>query len=128
MDAWNENYVESALAENPHVAEHLKTLTRLVAGGRYDIVTDQLETLLGRRPKTVRWALENHPRIRKVAAAQSNIPTPSPEPRYAVSVRRASQCTAGGVEEGGHGRRDQSGQGVGLDAGRGQVSNGGAAR
>jgi uncharacterized protein YbjT (DUF2867 family) len=69
VDAWNENYVDSALAENPHVAEHLKTLTRLVAGGRYDVVTDQLETLLGRRPKTVRWALENHPRIRKVAAA-----------------------------------------------------------
>ena len=69
LDAWNENYVDSALAGNPHVAEHLKTLTRLVAGGRYDVVTDQLETLLGRRPKTVRWALENHPRIRKVAAA-----------------------------------------------------------
>ena len=61
--------MDSALAENPHVAEHLKTLTRLVAGGRYDVVTDQLETLLGRRPKTVRWALENHPRIRKVADA-----------------------------------------------------------
>lgn len=69
VDAWNENYVDSALAGNPHVAEHLKTLTRLVAGGRYDVVTDQLETLLGRRPKIVRWALENHPRIRKVAAA-----------------------------------------------------------
>ena len=69
VDAWNENYVDSALAGNPHVAEHLKTLTRLVAGGRYDVVTDHLETLLGRRPKTVRWALENHPRIRKVAAA-----------------------------------------------------------
>jgi len=49
------------------VAEHLKTLTRLVAGGRYDVVTDQLGNLLGRRPKTVRWALENNPRIRKVA-------------------------------------------------------------
>jgi NAD(P)H dehydrogenase (quinone) len=60
VDAWNENYVDSALAGNPHVAEHLKTLTRLI---------DQLETLLGHRPKTVRWALENHPRIRKVATA-----------------------------------------------------------
>jgi uncharacterized protein YbjT (DUF2867 family) len=69
VDAWNENYVDSALAENPHVAEHLKTLTRLVASGRYDVVTDQLETLLGRRPKTVRWALENNPRLRKMAAA-----------------------------------------------------------
>jgi NAD(P)H dehydrogenase (quinone) len=52
------------------VAEHLKTLTRLVAGGRYDVVTDQLETLLGRRPKTVRWALESNPRIRKVAVPE----------------------------------------------------------
>jgi NAD(P)H dehydrogenase (quinone) len=70
VDAWNEDYVDSAPAENPHVAEHLKTLTRLVAGGRYDVVTGQLETLLGRRAKTVRWALENNPSIRrKVAAA-----------------------------------------------------------
>ncbi|MFD5944521.1 hypothetical protein ACFWAZ_36620 [Streptomyces collinus] len=30
---------------------------------------DQLETLLGCPPKTVRWALENHPRIRRLAAA-----------------------------------------------------------
>jgi NAD(P)H dehydrogenase (quinone) len=67
VDAWNETFVDRALAENPHVAEHLKTLTRLVAGGRYDVVTDQLGNLLGRRPKTVRWALENNPRIRKVA-------------------------------------------------------------
>jgi uncharacterized protein YbjT (DUF2867 family) len=67
VDAWNETFVDRALAENPHVAEHLKTLTRLVAGGRYDVVTDQLENLLGRRPKTVRWALENNPRMRKVA-------------------------------------------------------------
>ncbi|WP_328409794.1 hypothetical protein OG542_09155 [Streptomyces violaceus] len=49
-------------------AEHLKTLTRLMGGG-YRGATDQLETLLGRPPKTVRWALENHPRIRKLAAA-----------------------------------------------------------
>jgi NAD(P)H dehydrogenase (quinone) len=69
VDAWNKNYVDRALAEHPHVAEHLKTLTRLVAGGRYDAVTDQLETLIGRQPKTVRWALENNPRIRAVAAA-----------------------------------------------------------
>jgi len=67
VETWNETFVDRALAENPHVAEHLKTLTRLVAGGRYDVVTDQLGNLLGRRPKTVRWALENNPRIRKVA-------------------------------------------------------------
>jgi hypothetical protein len=69
VESWNETYVGSALAEFPHTAEHMKTLTRLMGGGGYRGVTDQLETLLGRPPKTVRWALENHPRIRKLAAA-----------------------------------------------------------
>ncbi|MFI6362105.1 NAD(P)H-binding protein [Nocardia sp. NPDC050630] len=68
VETWNETYVDSALAELPHTAEHLKTLTRLMGGGGYRGVTDQLETLLGRRPKTVRWALENNPRLQKVAA------------------------------------------------------------
>ncbi|MFG2731571.1 NAD(P)H-binding protein [Streptomyces canus] len=71
VDAWNAAFVDSALAGNPHVAEHLKTLTRLVAGGRYDVVTDQLETLLGRPPKTVRWALQNSPRIQELAAVRT---------------------------------------------------------
>ncbi|GAA5168882.1 NmrA family NAD(P)-binding protein [Pseudonocardia eucalypti] len=71
VESWNESYVDSALAELPHTAEHLKTLTRLVAGGGYRGVTNQLETLLGRPPKTVRWALENHPRIRTLATASS---------------------------------------------------------
>ncbi|MEX5637842.1 NAD(P)H-binding protein [Parafrankia sp. FMc2] len=66
VDDWNQTFVDTALAEHPHVAEHLKTLTRLVAGGGYRGVTDQLETLLGRPPKTVRWALENNPRLRKI--------------------------------------------------------------
>jgi NAD(P)H dehydrogenase (quinone) len=77
VEAWNEAFIdETSLQEamgDPaaarHVAAHLRIQTRLIAGGRYDVVTDQLETLLGRRPKTVRWALENNPRIRKVAAA-----------------------------------------------------------
>ena len=69
IETWNETYVDSALAEFPHTAEHMKTLTRLIGGGGYRRVTDQLETLLGRPPKTVRWALENHPRIRKLATA-----------------------------------------------------------
>ncbi|WP_329406960.1 NAD(P)H-binding protein [Nocardia vinacea] len=68
VEIWNETYVDSALAALPHTAEHLKTLTRLMGGGGYRGVTDQLETLLGRRPKTVRWALENNPRLQKVAA------------------------------------------------------------
>ncbi|MFE9886301.1 NmrA family NAD(P)-binding protein [Streptomyces scopuliridis] len=69
VETWNETYVDSALAESPHTAEHMKALTRLIGGGGYRGVTDQLETLLGRPPKTVRWALENHPRIQKLAAA-----------------------------------------------------------
>ena len=66
LDAWIETYINGALASrNPHIADHLKTITRLVAGGRYDVVNDELERLLGRGPKTVQWALERNPRIRK---------------------------------------------------------------
>ncbi|MFJ1975454.1 NAD(P)H-binding protein [Streptomyces sp. NPDC087903] len=68
VETWNQTYIDTALAAIPHTAEHLKTLTRLMGGGGYRGVTDQLETLLGRPPKTVRWALENHPRIQKLAA------------------------------------------------------------
>ncbi|MFD5752992.1 NmrA family NAD(P)-binding protein [Streptomyces sp. NPDC127033] len=69
VETWNETYVDSAMAAIPHTAEHLKTLTRLMGGGGYRGVTDQLETLLGRPPKTVRWALENHPRVQELATA-----------------------------------------------------------
>jgi NAD(P)H dehydrogenase (quinone) len=70
LDAWIETYINSALASrNPHTADHLKTITRLVAGGRYDVVNDELEGLLGRSPKTVRWALQRHPQIRKAVEA-----------------------------------------------------------
>jgi NAD(P)H dehydrogenase (quinone) len=70
LDAWIKTYIDNALASrNPHTADHLKTITRLVAGGRYDVVNDQLEGLLGRTPKTVRWALEQNPRIRKAVEA-----------------------------------------------------------
>ena len=66
LDVWIETYINSALASrNPHIAEHLRTITRLVAGGRYDVVNGELERLLGRAPKVVRWALEQSPRIRK---------------------------------------------------------------
>jgi NAD(P)H dehydrogenase (quinone) len=50
----------------------MRTLTRLVAGGRYDVVTDQLETLLGRPPRTMRWALQNNARLRELAVAPSH--------------------------------------------------------
>jgi NAD(P)H dehydrogenase (quinone) len=70
LDAWIETYINGALASrNPHIADHLKIITRVVAGGRYDVVNDELERLLGRAPKTVQWALERNPRIRKSVEA-----------------------------------------------------------
>jgi hypothetical protein len=68
VETWNTAYIDPALGDLPHAAEHLKTLTRLVAGGRFDVVTDQLEILLGRPPKTVRWALANNLRLQRGAA------------------------------------------------------------
>lgn len=65
-DAWIETYVNSVYASrNPHVASHIRTLVHLVAGGRYDVVDDQLERLLGRTPKDMQWALKQSPRIRE---------------------------------------------------------------
>jgi NAD(P)H dehydrogenase (quinone) len=70
LDAWITRYIEQILGtRDPHVADHLKTITRLVAGGRYDVVTDQLEPVLGRPPKTVRWSLERYPRVRQALGA-----------------------------------------------------------
>ncbi|OXY89446.1 hydroxylase [Streptomyces diastatochromogenes] len=68
VETWNATYVDRYLADNPHAAEHLKTLTRLVAGGRYDVVSDELATLLGRRPKDLRWALQNNRRVQRLKA------------------------------------------------------------
>ena len=68
IEPWIGNHIDKDLGvRDPHVAQHLRTLVRLVAGGRYDVVTNQLERLLERAPKTVRWALQNSPRIRKEA-------------------------------------------------------------
>jgi len=80
VEAWNETYIdETALAEAlgdvagaRHVAAHLRTQTRLIAGGRYDVVTNQLESLLGRPPRTMRWALQNNARLRELAVAPSD--------------------------------------------------------
>ena len=65
LESWNTDYIDSALAaDKPHNGEHLKTLTRLMACGRYfDLPTDDLATLLAREPKTLRFALENSARI-----------------------------------------------------------------
>jgi uncharacterized protein YbjT (DUF2867 family) len=64
LESWNAANIEAALASSqPHIAEHLKTLTRLIASGRYydDLASDDLADLLGRPLKTLRWTLERHP-------------------------------------------------------------------
>ncbi|MEU5872187.1 NmrA family NAD(P)-binding protein [Glycomyces sp. NPDC047369] len=63
IETWNAAYIDPALSEYPHTAEHLKTLTRIIGNGGYGSITDELGTLLGREPKTVQWALERHPRL-----------------------------------------------------------------
>jgi uncharacterized protein YbjT (DUF2867 family) len=65
LDSWMERNIDQSLGtRDPHVAAHLRTITRLVASGRYAVVTDQLMVLLGRPPTTVREALQRHPRVR----------------------------------------------------------------
>jgi NAD(P)H dehydrogenase (quinone) len=68
LESWNAANIDAALGSSePHIAEHLKTLTRLVACGRYydDLVSDDLAGLLGRPPKTLRWALDHHPVVQE---------------------------------------------------------------
>ena len=61
LDTWIETYINSVIASrSPHIAEHLGTITRLVAGGRYDVVSGELERLLGRAPKSVSWAWDKN--------------------------------------------------------------------
>ncbi|MFI7505061.1 NAD(P)H-binding protein [Streptomyces sp. NPDC049687] len=80
VEAWNEAFIDETLLQEAlgdpatarHVAAHLRTQTRLVAGGRYDVLSDQLESLLGRPPRTVRWALQNNTRLRELAGAPSH--------------------------------------------------------
>jgi uncharacterized protein YbjT (DUF2867 family) len=77
LEAWNTANIDAAFGANePHIGEHLKTLTRLVAGDRYyDLVSDDLADLLGRPLKTLRWALEHHPHVQNLAQAASATPT-----------------------------------------------------
>jgi NAD(P)H dehydrogenase (quinone) len=62
-DEWCKTFIDKALAHNPHVAAHLRNLVAFVAGGFYNVVTDELAQLLGRTPKDVSWALAQHPRL-----------------------------------------------------------------
>ncbi|MFK4089423.1 NAD(P)H-binding protein [Kribbella sp. NPDC020789] len=77
VEAWNEVFLDETVLQESlgdpamarHVAAHLKIQTRLIAGGRYDVLSDQLETLLGRPPRTLRWALQNNTNLRELASA-----------------------------------------------------------
>ena len=57
----SDQVLDSVLAErSAHTAAHLKILTRLIAGGRYEEVTDTLEQLLGRKPTNLKGALASN--------------------------------------------------------------------
>ncbi|MFH7495414.1 hypothetical protein RA267_30075, partial [Pseudomonas syringae pv. tagetis] len=44
----SDNMIHTILAKRSvHTAQHFKVLTRLIAAGRYEVVTDVLEKLLG---------------------------------------------------------------------------------
>jgi NAD(P)H dehydrogenase (quinone) len=79
LETWNSTHIDAALATSkPHNAEHLKTLTRLVASGRYyDVATDDLDDLLGRPAKTMRWALQHYPHVHDALGAAR----PASQPR-----------------------------------------------
>ncbi|MDX3458919.1 NAD(P)H-binding protein [Streptomyces sp. ME02-8801-2C] len=80
LDAWQDAFLdETALQKDlgdpgtaRHVAAHLRIQTTLIATGRYDEVSDQLETLLGRPPRTLRWVLQNNTRLRELVGAPSH--------------------------------------------------------
>jgi uncharacterized protein YbjT (DUF2867 family) len=80
LEAWNEAFLDETVLQESlgdpatarHVAEHLRIQTRLIASGRYDVLSDQLETLLGRPPRTLRWALQNNTNLRQLASAPSH--------------------------------------------------------
>lgn len=62
-EAWSKRLIDATVGDRPHVAAHLRTLVLLVAGGFYNVVTVELEQLLGRAPKDPLWALAQHPRL-----------------------------------------------------------------
>ncbi|MEV5493651.1 hypothetical protein AB0L47_37785 [Streptomyces bobili] len=80
VEAWNEAFLDETVLQETlgdpavarHVAAHLRIQTMLIAGGRHDVLSDQLETLLGRPPRTTRWALQNNTRLRELAAVPSH--------------------------------------------------------
>ncbi|GAA2158695.1 MULTISPECIES: NAD(P)H-binding protein [Glycomyces] len=79
VESWNETFINETVLQETlgdpamarHVGAHLRIQTRLIAGGRYDVLSDQLETLLGRPPRTMRWSLQNNAHLRELAGAPS---------------------------------------------------------
>ncbi|RMV46451.1 hypothetical protein ALP10_200256 [Pseudomonas syringae pv. helianthi] len=62
----SDNMIDTILAKRSvHTAEHLKVLTRLIAGGRYEVVTDVLEKLLGRMPTSFGEAMAANSTVNK---------------------------------------------------------------
>lgn len=99
LETWNREYIDTALqSTKPHNAEHLKTLTRLVASGRYyDVENDDLEQLLGRPAKTLRWALEHYPHVHDlITSARHGATTPQngtpPKPIAVPDRPRVNIC------------------------------------
>lgn len=60
----SDKVLDNLLAErSAHTAAHLKVLTRLIAGGRYEEVTDTLETLLGHKPTRLEEVFASNERV-----------------------------------------------------------------
>lgn len=65
VEPWIERRIMPALGErNPHVAEHLSILVRMMNGGTHNVVNDTLAKLLDRPPSTAVAALAAAPTLR----------------------------------------------------------------
>lgn len=68
----SDHMLDTVLAErSAHTAAHLKVLTRLVAGGRYEEVTTTLANLLKRSPTHLKDALASNVRVQRARARRS---------------------------------------------------------
>ena len=62
LEPWQDQQLRSpGLPE--HVVEHLQTMARLHAAGRYDRLTDDVEAITGRPATSVRDYVANHPEV-----------------------------------------------------------------
>jgi len=72
--AWAEKYLGILRERNQlHTEEHLKTLLKLLTSPKYNgQITHDLEKLLGHKPKGIRYALNNLPRIVEIKQQLAN--------------------------------------------------------